>query len=267
MNLSMTPESVLNTAINIAGSKSALGRILGVSPGAVSAWTLGAKIAKHHYCGIASVAGATTAQLEFEESTKPPRPAPVPGRKPGQPVSTRVCSVEGCGRKHKSNGLCVNHHERLRRTGSPTTPLMRAPNGQGYHTKDNGYQAITGGQYEHIAVAEKALGKPLPKGAEVHHLNEIRADNRPENLVICPDQAYHALLHRRARAIAAGVDPNWIKCGYCHQYDAPENMMTRKGRGTTAHRACNLAYGRQYWKAHKGRPALIAYMAATEVPA
>ena len=59
-------------------------------------------------------------------------------------------------------------------------------------------------KYEHVAVAERALGKPLPLGAEIHHVNEDKSDNRPENLVICPNAKYHALLHMRMRAIASG---------------------------------------------------------------
>lgn len=53
--------------------------------------------------------------------------------------------------------------------------------------------------YEHILLAEKALGKQLPEKAEVHHLNGNKGDNSPGNIVICEDRAYHMLLHKRMR--------------------------------------------------------------------
>ena len=54
---------------------------------------------------------------------------------------------------------------------------------------------------EHILIAEEALGHFLPRGAVVHHFNEKPGDNGRGNLVICQDQKYHALLHKRRREI------------------------------------------------------------------
>lgn len=69
---------------------------------------------------------------------------------------------------------------------------------------------------EHLIVAEKALGKPIPPGVEVHHFDENRAHNNNSNLVICESKSYHKLLHVRQRIAAAGGDPNTQKiCGRC----------------------------------------------------
>ena len=53
---------------------------------------------------------------------------------------------------------------------------------------------------EHVVVAERALGKHLPAGAVVHHVDVNRRNNAPTNLVICQDAAYHKLLHARLNA-------------------------------------------------------------------
>ena len=63
----------------------------------------------------------------------------------------------------------------------------------------------------HIVIAETVIGKPLPKGAEVHHVDGDGYNNAHANLVICQDSAYHKLLHVRARVLKAGGDPNTHK--------------------------------------------------------
>jgi hypothetical protein len=99
---------------------------------------------------------------------------------------------------------------------------------------------------EHIPVAERALGRHLPERHPVHHVNEDPADNQPENLVICEDSAYHALLHQRARALRACGNPAWRICSLCKKYDAPENLYIHPTQNSARHRECYRAYRRQW---------------------
>lgn len=64
-----------------------------------------------------------------------------------------------------------------------------------------GYLAIgtTGGPKRvHVLVAEAFLGQ-IPKGGEVHHRNENRADARASNLEIRRSRLAHGERHRRVR--------------------------------------------------------------------
>ena len=78
---------------------------------------------------------------------------------------------------------------------------------------------------EHQVIVEKVLGYALPKGTVIHHVDECRSNNSHTNLVVCPSQAYHTLLHARTRAYDATGDANKRKCHYCGEYDSPDQLM------------------------------------------
>lgn len=104
----------------------------------------------------------------------------------------------------------------------------------------------------HIVIAETVLGKPLPKGALVHHFDGNGHNNEHTNLVVCPSQAYHMLLHVRQRALDQCGNANWIKCVRCGFYDDPQSLYLytpkdqKMPRGE--HMACNVAYKKRRHK-------------------
>jgi len=148
------------------------------------------------------------------------------------------CIEPDCDNPQRSSlGLCEKHYYRLRRHGDTQTRLRKA-NGEGNCTKAGYFRVHEQGKriHQHILVAERALGKPLPRGAVVHHVNENPSDNRPANLVICQDQGYHNILHGRIEARKAAGDANAKPCRYCHEYDNAETLVAN---GTSHyHRAC-----------------------------
>ena len=54
---------------------------------------------------------------------------------------------------------------------------------------------------EHIWIWEEAHGKPLPKGWIIHHLNGIKDDNRPKNLMALPNKKHYLVLQAKAKRI------------------------------------------------------------------
>lgn len=79
------------------------------------------------------------------------------------------------------------------------------PNWRGGKKKSGGgYLAIKTPQHprankdsyvlEHILVWERVHNKPLPKGWVIHHLNGIKSDNQPRNLIALPYTKHHSAL-------------------------------------------------------------------------
>jgi HNH endonuclease len=122
------------------------------------------------------------------------------------------------------------------------------------HTED-GYVAVPSSgiypKYEHRLIAERALGKLLPKGAEVHHVNGIKCDNRPENLVVCPDNKYHMLLHQRQIIYEICGNANYKHCKFCKIWHHPSKTRCKQLAPIWAHlkrRQNNLANNKKKQK-------------------
>lgn len=158
----------------------------------------------------------------------------------GRKLNPNKCNADDCTRRAKAKGLCFKHYQRQRKLvgqpcqvdfcGAPVTARGMChmhyarqfrhgdtdsliPNyGIGIIVHKQGYvmrwQPEAGRhRMEHIIVAEQALGRSLPPGAVVHHVDKDVTNNTPTNLVICPDQSYHMLIHKRMRELET--------LGYC----------------------------------------------------
>lgn len=122
-------------------------------------------------------------------------------------------------RLFKDNSIHFRSSGESARLAYSQHPNMGFQKGTG-HLRFNGYRATknTGGyilEYkpghpragkngyvgQHILVWEKANGKPLPKGWITHHLNGVKDDNRPENLVGLSTRAHRLVLTEKAKRI------------------------------------------------------------------
>jgi hypothetical protein len=113
-----------------------------------------------------------------------------------------------------------------------------------------------GDVYKHILVAEAALGRPLPKGAQVHHVDGNTRNNANTNLVICEDLAYHKLLEHRGRVVRLGGDPDHQKwCGSCSMLrplcDFNRSSANRNSGLQSICRQCSRAAFKSWWHSRR----------------
>jgi len=84
--------------------------------------------------------------------------------------------------------------------------------------KSNHPKSRNGKYYEHILVVEKHLKRILKDNETVHHINEIKNDNRIENLFVC-SRSQHDKAHGMKTVSQYRLFPHWIskQCTKCHK--------------------------------------------------
>jgi hypothetical protein len=116
--------------------------------------------------------------------------------KTGKTVACPVCGAEyyvrpceeahgwgrGCCRKHSF--IVARKPRRVEGRGYVLIQLWNHP-----RADDRGLV------YEHILVMENKIGRPLRPGEMVHHADENKGNNSPENLVLMENRAAHNRAH------------------------------------------------------------------------
>jgi len=209
--------------------------------------TRNSKECKVEGCGNRANGGAGYCSMHYQRVTKYGECGP-----PQRLISAVMgnCSVDGCGNKANGGaGYCYMHYSRFKKYGEVgTVGRLRRKCGDGTIMK-NGYISIGDKskrkRLSHRIIAEKAMGKSLPEGVVVHHVDGNRANNGPSNLVICPDEGYHKLLHRRQKAMETSGHADFLKCVFCKKYDDPINLHVPVEWGANVyHRDCANRYAK-----------------------
>ena len=170
-----------------------------------------------------------------------------------------VCSVEGCqNKKIQGRGWCEKHYGRWRKHQDPLFK-SRGDRGNGYTGRDGRIKITADGikAYKHTIIVEAILGHDIPPGALVHHIDGNASNNENSNLVLCQSNGYHALLHRRKKALESCGNSRWRKCPFCKEYDDPGNMYV-PSQGCAIHRSCATKYMKE-WRNKNGDPLAVLY--------
>jgi hypothetical protein len=128
---------------------------------------------------------------------------------------TQVCETCGVSFEVLESVLKYNTGKYCSRAcadlGRMKQPLDRTHNGKPARLNDDGYVLVwepdnhnahvfKGWVAEHRLIAEQMVGRPLTPKDEVHHINRIKADNRPENLEVLDGDTHRVITQRQRQS-------------------------------------------------------------------
>ena len=81
--------------------------------------------------------------------------------------------------------------------------------------------------FEHILIAEEKYGIKITPEQAVHHINEIKTDNRPENIMLFATQGEHTAFHNRQRKLSQDTKEK-ISRKIHDRYSDPKNHPSHR---------------------------------------
>lgn len=122
-------------------------------------------------------------------------------KRPYQATATEILTK---GRKFCGTSCSIAGRKRVTSTGLFAEKNPNWKGGRTYHSKGYIYakapdhpRAWNGYVLEHILVAEEKLGRYLKEGETVHHKNEVKDDNSPDNIEVYATPGEHTSIHTR----------------------------------------------------------------------